>query len=347
MRTTRGSIIPLARIDWASSSNRLSSKSLRGCSGFGWMASTGIWSADSCGSHGAGDGMGAGCWMWVRVGSSAPIPLPSARRGCSDLLMVENLFGESNIAFRPLGSGVIGQDGFAETGRFGQANAAGDDGAEDLVLEELAQVGGHLAGEVGPVVVHGEEDAFDGEGVLEAFANPVDGVHEFRYSFQGEEFALDGDQDGMGGDQRIEGEQVESWGAIDQNEAVGVADLGQALAEGVLAMGDVDEFQVGADQGLVGGDDVQAFESGGADGVPGVGVAQQDVVEAGFVGVLGDTETAGGIALWVGVHHQDPYVVGCQGSGEVDGGRGFPDAALLVGNSEDSAQAFRLACCFT
>src|ERR1039457_1692203 len=144
------------------------------------MKSTGILSVDSCGSHGSGDGTGGGSGMCVRVGSSAPIPLPSALRGCSDLLMVEDLFGEFDIAFRPLGSGVIGQDGFAETGRFGQAYAARDDGPEDLVLEELAQVGGHLAGEVGPVVIHGEEDPFDGEGVLETFANPVDGVHEFR-----------------------------------------------------------------------------------------------------------------------------------------------------------------------
>src|ERR1039457_2361622 len=225
------------------------------------MASTGRWSADSCGSHGSGDGMGPGCWMWVRVGSNAPIPLPSARRGWSDLLMVENLFGEFDIAFRPLGSGVVGQDGFSETGCFGQAYAARDDGPEGLVLEELAQVGGYLAGEVGPVVIHGEEDAFDGEGVLEAFANPVDGVHEFRDAFQGEELALDGDQYRIGGEERIEGEQVEGRGAIDQNEAGGVGDFGQALAEAVLAMGDVDEFQVGADQVLVGGEEGQAFES--------------------------------------------------------------------------------------
>src|ERR1035438_1181530 len=154
------------------------------------MKSTGMLSVDSCGSHGSGDGMGGGSGMWVRVGKSAPIPLPSALRGGSDLLMVEDLFGEFDVAFRPLGSGVIGQDGFAETGRFGQAYAARDDGPEDLVLEELAKVGGHLAGEVGPVVVHSEEDAFDGEGVLEAVANPVDGVHEFGDAFQGEEFAL-------------------------------------------------------------------------------------------------------------------------------------------------------------
>ena len=114
--------------------------------------------------------------------------------------MVEDLFGEFDVAFCPLGAGVIGEDRFAETGRFGQPDAAGNDGPEDLIFEEFPEVGGHLAGEVGPVVEHGEEDAFDGQGVLEGLADAVDGVHQFRDAFQGEEFALDGDEDGIGGD---------------------------------------------------------------------------------------------------------------------------------------------------
>src|SRR5260370_26210878 len=163
----------------------------RGCSGLGLMSSIATLSEDSRGSAGVW-GTGAGGGVWVRVGRSAPIPLPSALRGCSGLFMVEDLFGEFDIAFGPFGSRVIGQDSFAETGRFGQAYAAGDDGAEDLVLEEVAEVGGHLTGEVRPVVVHGEEDTFDGEGVLKGFPNAVDGVHELGDAFEGEEFALDG-----------------------------------------------------------------------------------------------------------------------------------------------------------
>ena len=126
-----------------------------------------------------------------------------------------------------------------------------------------------------------------------------------------------------------------------------VADFGEAFAEAVFAAVEVDEFQVGADQVLVGGDDVEAFEAGRADGVLEVGVAEQDVVEAGLVRVFGDAEAAGGVALGVGIDHQDAYVIGRERSGEIDGGRGFPDAAFLVGDSEDSAQAFRLTCCFT
>jgi hypothetical protein len=51
--------------------------------------------------------------------------------------MVEDLFGEFNVAFRPLGSGVIRQDRFAETGGFGQPHASGNDSPEDLVFEEF------------------------------------------------------------------------------------------------------------------------------------------------------------------------------------------------------------------
>src|ERR1039458_8244268 len=120
---------------------------------------------DSPGSAGV-EGTGAGGGVWVRVGKSAPIPLPRARRGCSGLCMVEDLFGEPNIAFRPFGSGVVGEDGFAETGGFGQPDAAGDDGAKDLILEEFPYVGGHLAGDDGAVVVQGEEDGCDGQGML-------------------------------------------------------------------------------------------------------------------------------------------------------------------------------------
>src|SRR5260370_25907288 len=135
-RTTRGWIIPLARMDCASSARRSSWKTRRGCSGLGCMSSVAMFSEDSRGSAGVW-GTGAGGGVWVRVGSSAPIPLPSALRGCSVLFMVEDLFGQFNIAFVPLGSGVIDQHDIAEAMRFGQADAAGNDGAEDFLLEDF------------------------------------------------------------------------------------------------------------------------------------------------------------------------------------------------------------------
>src|SRR3954451_24544521 len=127
----------------------------------------------------AAGGCGCGGGAGVRVGRSAPIPLPRALRGLSDFCMVQDLFRELDIAFSTAGARVIGKDGLAETGGFGEADAAGDDGFEDLVFEEVAEIVRDLAGKIGPVVEHGEEDALDFEGVVERFADALDGVHEF------------------------------------------------------------------------------------------------------------------------------------------------------------------------
>ena len=176
----------------------------------------------------------AGWWGGSAGERRDPYRAPCA--DCRALFMVEDLFGELDVAFRAAGAGVVDEDGFAETGRFGQADAARDDGPEDLVAEELAEVGGHLAGEVGAVVVHGEEDAFDRAGDVEGVADPVDGIHEFGDALEGEELALDGNEDGIGGDQGVEGEEVEGGRAIDEDEVVVVADCGDAFAEAEFAV---------------------------------------------------------------------------------------------------------------
>ena len=67
------------------------------------------------------------------------------------------------------------------------------------------------------------------------------------------------------------------------------------------------------------------------------------MIEAGLVGVLGNTEATGCITLGIGVDDQDAKVIGGQGSGEVDGGSGFSYTALLVGDRENSAQAVILS----
>src|SRR5437763_15152450 len=125
-------MIPLARIDWAGSSSRFFSNVRRGWSGFGSMRSIGT-SVVCSGGVGAAGGGAAGVG---RVGSSAPRPLPSALREVSGLFMVQNLFGELNVALGTAGSGVVGQDRLAEAGGLRQANAARNHRLENLVLEE-------------------------------------------------------------------------------------------------------------------------------------------------------------------------------------------------------------------
>ena len=68
-------------------------------------------------------------------------------RGLSGaLFMSQDLLCQLNIAFGAAGSNVIGDDGFAEAGGFREANAARDDGLEDLIFEELPKILLYLAG---------------------------------------------------------------------------------------------------------------------------------------------------------------------------------------------------------
>jgi len=109
-------------------------------------------------------------------------------------------------------------------GRFGEADAPGDYGFEDFVAKELSEVGGNLTGEVRAVIIHGEENAFEGQGVLKGVLDAVDCVHQAGDAFEGEEFALDGDEDGIRREERVKSEEVEGRRAIDDDVAINVAD---------------------------------------------------------------------------------------------------------------------------
>jgi len=149
------------------------------------------------------------------VGSSAPSPLPRALRWLSVLFMIQDLFREFDITLRAARPRIVAQDRFTETRSLGETNAARNDCIEDAISEKLFQVGSNLAGKVGTVVVHGEQDALDGERVVEGIVNSVNGIHELGDAFECKELALNGYEDGIGGNERVKGEKVKGWRAVD------------------------------------------------------------------------------------------------------------------------------------
>ena len=84
----------------------------------------------------------------------------------------------------------------------------------EALAEVLAQGLGDLLGEVGAVVVHGEQDAFDGDGGIEGRANPLEIGDELGDALEGEVLGLHGNDQGVGGDQSVEGQQVERGRAV-------------------------------------------------------------------------------------------------------------------------------------
>jgi hypothetical protein len=224
--------------------------------------------------------------------------------------MVEDLFCELDVAFGATRAGIVAQNGFTKAGGFGQSDAAGNGGAEYLLSEELPEVRGHLAGQVGPVVIHGEENAGDFQGVIKGFADSVDSIHELGNSLEGKELALNGDEHRVGGYEGVERKEVERRRAINEDKGIGLTDSGYTFAQAVFAVGEIYKLNVGSDEVLVGRDDVEAFEVGGDYGVLRGNSTEEDIVHTRTAGVFGDPEAGGGVSLGVGVDYEDAEVIG-------------------------------------
>ena len=197
----------------------------------------------------------------VRAGIRALMPLPSALR-VSGLLMVEDLFCELDVALRAFRAWIIGENRLTETGRFGQANTAGDYGFEDLLSEKLFKVGCNLPRQVCSVVEHGQDNSLNFEGVPETVPDPVDGVHELRDTLEGKKLALNRHDNRIGRDESIEGKKIQRGWAVDQNIRIVVPDWSEFLFQPKLPARQIDELEIRADQIFIRGDERQSFEIG-------------------------------------------------------------------------------------
>src|SRR5437016_3178388 len=161
-------MIPLERMEFASSCIRSGSKTRRGCTGLGSISSmrmlVGVCAvgADCVGLSSTTRGLG---------GSRAVNPLPKALRGAScGLFIGEYLLGQLDITFGSLGANIIAQDGFSIAGSLGEANIPRDDGSKNLTLEEIPQILSDLPGEGGALIEHCKQDALDFQVVAEGIA---------------------------------------------------------------------------------------------------------------------------------------------------------------------------------
>ena len=65
-------------------------------------------------------------------------------------------------------------------GSLRQSDTSGNDGLKISPWKNSAEVGGDLTRKVGAVIVHCQQNAFDGEVVLEGVSDPIDSVHQLR-----------------------------------------------------------------------------------------------------------------------------------------------------------------------
>src|ERR1039458_6092171 len=109
----------------------------------------------------------------------------------------------------------------------------------------------------------------------------------------------------MGGNQRVQGEEVQGGRAIDEDEAIVLSEFRNALAEAKLSVRGINELQVGANEILVRRYEVEPVEVGRHDGVLWRDMAEQQVIGARPGWILGNAQPGGGVSLRIGIDHQD------------------------------------------
>lgn len=121
---------------------------------------------------------------------------------------------------------------------FGQPNRPRDDGLHDLLSEMLAEIFADLLAESGAGVVHGQKNAEDGEGGIEAaLLDSFDQVQNFSDSFEGEIFALNGHKDLFRRDEGAGHQETDAGRAVENHEV-----KGGVMAEGVERFPDFEKW---------------------------------------------------------------------------------------------------------
>ncbi len=128
--------------------------------------------------------------------------------------------------------------------------------------------------------------------------------------------------------------------AVDQDDVVVVLDLLQRPVQHLFPGHLVDQLHFGGGEVDVGRQQVNVFDAGLVDGVADVHLAvHQDVVDREVQFVRVDAEAGGERTLGIEVDQQDAAAVFGKRRGQVDGGRGLPDAALLVDHGDNPRRA--------
>src|SRR5579883_116980 len=177
--TSTGWSTPSSLMEAANDSRASSSKRERGWRELGRMRSRG--SCFSIDPLSPATGLATG-WLGMRAPRPRPSPL---RRG------TDHLLGQLPVGDRPPGDWVEHCDRLPEAWRFGKPNRSGYDYPAHLGPEVGPHVLRHLLGQLGPGVVHGEDDGAQLERGVQVALDQGHVLEQLAQAFQGVVLALD------------------------------------------------------------------------------------------------------------------------------------------------------------
>ncbi|KEO96598.1 hypothetical protein EH32_10240 [Erythrobacter litoralis] len=214
--------------------------------------------------------------------------------------------------------------------RLGKPDIARNHRLENQLAQTFADILGHLVGQAIAPIEHGESDTDDVEPRVKALLNPFDRLEQLAEPFQREKFALERNEQRIGGAQRVQRQQAERRRAVDEADVM-PAMLRELLAQFCRAILDRYELDLSPAQILCRRDHI---EPGNAcrnhrlgDGV----IVDEQVIARDFARPRTDAEPGRGIALRVEVDQERAPSGRGHRSRDVDRGGGLPHPAFLVG----------------
>ncbi len=131
---------------------------------------------------------------------------------------------------------VVENDRFSEAWRFCKPHIARNYALEDLRSEESAQIGGNLAGKCGALVKHGKQDSFHFKAGVQSAPDAHQGIKQLGDAFKSQVFALNGNKHRTSGHKRVQGKEIQSGRAIQDDVPIFIVQSLQGGLEQVLAI---------------------------------------------------------------------------------------------------------------
>ena len=126
--------------------------------------------------------------------------------------------------------------------RLCQTNVSGHDAGENLSGEVATHLLCHLGREVCPSIIHGQGYAEYFQSGIQTFLHHPKGGHEIAESLQRKVFTLYRNQNGIGGTQSVQGEQLQRGGTVNKNNVVPITDAVQRFFQRKFPVGLIDKL---------------------------------------------------------------------------------------------------------
>ena len=231
---------------------------------------------------------------------------------------------------------IVVDDWFAETRSFRETGGAGNQGFTDQVAEMLSDFVDDLGGETRAAVEHCHHHAKNFEVRVDArIAELTNDAVDHRNAFERVVFALEGNEQPIGGRKNIQRENAKRRRAIDHDQVVftGIDDGSERILESEKMIFQTREFDFRAAHIDFARHEGKALVSGGLNFLRKRCFAEQGSVSAGALAFF-EADAAGGVRLGIEIEQENALAVCRQAGGDVDAGRCFPHAAFLIGDCD-------------